>query len=213
MAKNESKTKYLELPCRFEWAKVFPENMDRTGPNNSWADHGGAYTVDVILTKDVFQQLEAAGSQKKPLVLVDGKWQGLNQLGKKDFNDAFEEADEVKIKLKRNHSSPFPQYGGPPPVGHADGTYWSLQDDGLIGNGSEGIVYVSVYETGSYTGTRLDRMQILHHVEYESDYDPEAGPRGFPNREEKRPSPKSTKKTSAKAPAPSREELDDEIPF
>lgn len=214
MADKKSNTTYLELPAIFEWARVFPENMDKVGANNAYAGTNGAYTVDVILTKDVFQQLEDAGSQKTPLVKgKDDKWISEKNWRSKEqgksYLDALDEAEHVKVKLVRKHDAPF-TYGGPPQVAHADGTPWSFRDDGPIGNFSKGIAYVSVYEAGGLKGTRLDGIQVMELVEYERpepDGDDDYQPRGFriPDRT------KGAEKPKAKAPA--KQIVEDEIPF
>jgi hypothetical protein len=216
MAEKKSNTVYLELPATFEWAKVFPENKDTTGANNELVGTGGAYSVDAIFTKDVFQQLEDAGSQKTPQIKnKDGKWLSEKKWKTKEqgisYLDALEEATELKVKLVRKHDAPY-TYGGPPQVAHVDGTPWDINDDGLIGNGTKGILYVSVYEAGGLKGTRLDGVQVIEHVAYESDREDD-GPRGFkiPNRaatkEEAKPQVKS------KAKQATREMIEDEIPF
>ena len=216
--KKKSNTTYLQLPATFEWAKVFPENMDKDGPNGAYQGHGGAYTIDLIMSKEVFQQLEDAGSQKTPSVQnKDGKWLGEKQWKTKEqgisYLDALEEAETVKVKLIRKHDAPY-TYGGPPQVAHADGTPWDIKDDGTIGNGSSGIAYISVYQAGGLMGTRLDGIQVMEHVEYISDYEPdEEGESGGRIR-----MPDRTKGTEGKvkkpaATKPKVEPIEDEIPF
>lgn len=219
-----SNTTYLELPVTFEWAKVFSENRDKTGPNNAYEGFGGAYTVDCIMSKEVFQQLEDAGSQKTPSVQnKDGKWLGERQWKTKEqgisYVDALDNATEVKVKLMRKHEAPF-TYGGPPQVAHADGTPWDINDDGLIGNGSKGIAYVSVYQAGGLMGTRLDGIQVMELVEppardSDDDYVPQFR---IPNRTGQTTAPKAqepagkVKKEPAKKPA-LEDDLNDILPF
>lgn len=232
--KKKSNTVYLELPAVFEWAKVFTENMDKTGPNDAYVSHGGAYTVDAIMTKDVFQQLKDAGSQAAPSVFHEGKWYSKKMIDKiieaaemqgeeapmPTYAKLFSKAEKVKVKFKRKHDAPY-TYGGPPQVAHADGTPWDINDDGLIGNESSGIIYASVYEAGGLKGTRLDGLQVMNHVQYDSGYDPdedgEYQPRGFriPNRTGQTGKPKA-KEPSGKAankPAKKPAMIEDEIPF
>lgn len=219
---KKSNTTYLELPATFEWAKVFPENMDKTGPNNAYVGHGGAYTVDLILTKEVYQQLEEVGSQKSPsLKTKSGKWLGEKQWKTREqgisYVDALDEADEVKVKLIRKHEAPY-TYGGAPQVAHADGTAWDLRTDGLIGNGSKGIAYVSVYQAGGLMGTRLDGIQVLELVEPPPREDGEDyEPRGFriPDRTGQKEAPKPQEPVGKvkKEPAKKPDMVEDEIPF
>jgi hypothetical protein len=222
MADTKSKTIYLELPAVFEWAKVFPENMDKVGANNAYAGTSGAYTVDLILTKDVFQQLEDAGSQKTPSILnKDGKWMSEKNWRSKEqgksYMDALDEAETVKVKLVRKHDAPY-TYGGPPQVAHADGTPWGIQEDGLIGNGSKGIAYVSVYEAGGLKGTRLDGLQIMELVEPpardpDEEYEPRSGGFKIPNRTTTSAAPKAKEAPVKKAAAKKVEDIEDIIPF
>lgn len=226
MADKKSNTIYLELPAIFEWARVFPENMDKTGANNAYADTNGAYTIDAIMTKEVFQQLEDAGSQKTPLVKgKDDEWVSEKNWRSKEqgkaYLDALDEATHVKVKLVRKHDAPY-TYGGPPQVAHVDGTPWDFKTDGTIGNGSKGILYVSVYQAGGLKGTRLDGVQVMEHVEYErpepdEDDDGEYQPRGFriPDRTGQTEKPKA-EEPSGKAenkPAKKPAMIEDEIPF
>lgn len=219
MAEKKSNTVYLELPATFEWARVFPENKDTKGANGSLEGTGGAYSIDAIIRPDVYQQLVDAGSQKVASIkAADGKWLSekkwrAKEQGGVSFLDAFDNATEVKVKLDRKHDAPY-TYGGPPQVAHVDGTPWDINDDGLIGNGSKGILYVSVYEAGGLKGTRLDGVQVIEHVAFESERedDTQRGPFRIPNRAaatpEAKPEVKAKAKAVSKAPM-----VEDEIPF
>lgn len=222
--RKKSNTTYLELPAEFEWAKIFPENYDKTGPNGAYESHGGAYTIDGILTKEVFKQLKDAGSQATALVPYEDNWytkKKIDELTAMDeeeetmpsYAKLFAKADKVKVKFKRKHDAPY-TYGGAPQVAHVDGTPWDIDEDGLIGNGSKGILYVSVYEAGGLKGTRLDGIQVLEHVEYQSDYDEDAGGGGFkiPDRTAAQTT-KPKKPTKATASKKTEEVEDEEIPF
>ncbi len=196
MAEKSSKTKYLQLNATFEWCKVFPENYDKTGPDGAYEGHDGAYTVDLLLDDEEYNKLRAAGSQKQS----------------KDTEDGLH-----RVKIIRKHTAPY-TYGGAPQVAHIDGTPWDISKDGLIGNGSKGVAYVSVYQVKGRYGTRLDGIQILEHVSYESEDDD--APRGFriPDRSGLTSAPKQNRpsetaaKQPAKKPAP-KQLIDDEIPF
>jgi hypothetical protein len=56
---------------------------------------------------------------------------------------------------------------GVPTVVKSDNTPWDVEVDGLIGNGSEVAVSLSVYDTSrkSIVGTRLDRVKVIKHVQ------------------------------------------------
>jgi hypothetical protein len=90
--------------------------------------------------------------------------------------------------------------GGEPTVVKADGTKWDYDEDGPIGNGSTVEVVLSVYDTSrkAIVGTRLDKVKVLEHKAYNPDGDDEV-------EEEVKP--------AAKAKAPAKMELEDEIPF
>jgi hypothetical protein len=55
----------------------------------------------------------------------------------------------------------------PPKVVDADGN--DIPDDVLIGNGSEAVVNVAVYDAGRYKGHRLQAVKITNLVEYTGD--------------------------------------------
>ena len=195
MAEKKSNTTYLQLEAVFEWCKVFPENYDKTGPDGAYEGHDGAYTVDLLLTDEEYEKLTKAGSQKTAKQTTDG----LN-----------------RVKVIRKHTAPY-TYGGAPQVAHIDGTSWDIRKDGLIGNGSKGIAYVSVYKVKGRYGTRLDGLQIMEHVAVEDD--PDAPRTGFriPDRSGQATGTKQAQpveKTAAKpAKQPAKQLVEDEIPF
>lgn len=176
------------------YPRLFEFNRDKKGPNDQWETHGGATSIDLIVTDEEFQKLKDAGSQKQ---LKDD-----------------DEGNQV-VKLIRKWEAPYPQYAGPPEVAHADGTPWNVEEDGLIGNGSEVIVYVSVYDTKGYRGTRLDAVQVIEHVKYESDSEYTKGFK-FPNMSQSSDSEGTPKKETKKKVTSSKFTpaiADDEIPF
>lgn len=216
MSEKENKTKFLQLHGIFEWAKVFEETRDMIGANGAYEACDGACTLDLIVTPDVYQQLADTGSQKSPLILdKNGKWRGERTWSSKEqgksFLDALEEADQLKVKLVRKWKAPH-TYGGAPQVAHVDGSAWSLQEDGLIGNGSKGIAYVSVYEAKGLVGTRLDGVQVLEHVVYDNGGDDTGAPTGPRFKDYTADTPKAVTKAKA-APKKAELEEDSEIPF
>lgn len=193
---DKKKAVTLALRGKVKWAKVFEQNRDKEGPNGVWKDEGGRYTINIVVDDITKQALKDAKSQKRV---------------KEDS-----EGDEV-VQVERRHNPPtgkdgtvYHAYGGPPRVIHADKSPWDIDEDGLIGNGSEAIVYVSVYEAGGLMGTRLEAVQVLDHVVYESDnsdYDPLAYLGVKDMSEDAKPKAKSSKKKK------SSEVEEDEIPF
>lgn len=140
----------IELEGIANWAKVFEFNRDK---NEDFHGEGGAYTVEVQLEKEELDKLTKSGSRLKPKLTDDG----------------------ISIRFKRKHinQSGIEEFGGPPKVVDADKN--PFPDDTLIGNGSKVKVYVSVYDTKMGKGTRLEGMQVLDLVEYESDYEEGSG--------------------------------------
>lgn len=106
----------------------------------------------------------------------------------------------TRVRFKRKWQE---QYGGgEPEVVKADGSKWDYDEDGPIGNGSKVEVTLSVYDTSRklIVGTRLEKVKVVEHKPYNPDADDE----------EEAPPPKAA---APKAKAPSKEELEDEIPF
>lgn len=136
-------TQLIELEGIASWAKVFENIRDM---NTDFHGEGGAYTVDVQLEKEELDKLTKSGSRLKPKLGDDG----------------------VSIRFKRKHVHPggIEELGGPPKVVGPDK---ELLDNVLIGNGSRVKVYVSVYDTKLGKGTRLEGMQVVDLVEYESE--------------------------------------------
>lgn len=189
-------SKRYYITAHIDWAKVFEQNRDKTGPNNAWEDRGGACTVVAWLDEEAQKIFKDSGSRMT-------------------YQKKYDEAEGEKITLKdakgrkaiqfrRYWTHPlYPELGGAPNVVHADGTPWDIKEDGLIGNGSVAIICFTVYDTKTGPGTRLEGLQIIEHVPYESDKEYEE-PTMFKPREEK---PKTKQQTKSK-PA-----LEDDIPF
>lgn len=187
MADKKSNTKYLELPGKIKWARLFEFNRDMKGYKGAYEDCEGAYTAVAVFTDDVMEELRRSGSQKKGTKTEDG----------------------TEVKLIRKHlNEKFPSLGGPPQVAHADGTPWDAEVDGLIGNGSDVIFYISIYGE-DIIGTRLNGVQVINHVEYESDYE------GFkmPDRTADKPKKAAPSKPKAKKADAEEDMPNDVIPF
>lgn len=168
------------------WMRVFEQNRDLTGFDNALEDIGGQTIMDIDLTADEFAKL------KKAKFMSDGKLSP-------------EDSGLTRVRLKRKWTE---QYGGgAPEVLKADGTKWDYDVDGAIGNGSTVAVVVSVYDTGrkAIYGSRLEKIKVLEHVPYVKDDFAGVGMTEEPKAKEP-----SAPKTKAE---PSRQELDDEIPF
>lgn len=193
MTDNKSTTKYIEIECPVEWAKVFEQNRDKEGPNGAYKSHGGAYSIDLLLDEANLKILADSGSQK-----AAGR--------AKAFNDA--PAGFKRVNITRKHEAPF-TYGGPPQVAKADGTAWDINEDGLIGNGSTAVVHLAVYEGGGLIGTRIEGLQVIKHQVYESE-----STGGGPRFKDRSADAETIGEKSESKPADTASDVvEDEIPF
>lgn len=140
-------TKLIELEGTARWAKVFEFNKDK---NEDYHGEGGAYTIDMLLEKEELDKLSESGSRLSPKVAEDG----------------------IVIRFKRKHVHPggIEAFGGAPRVVLEGGE--DFPADTLIGNDSRVRVYVTVYDTKMGKGTRLEAVEVLELVEYESENKP-----------------------------------------
>jgi len=138
-------TVVIEIPATLEWAKLFETNRDN-GEYDVETD--GATTVDIIV--------DAAGDR----IVKDS---GIRQVGKPT------DGGGTRYKMKRPWKDKFGRdwAAGAPDVYGPDGSRWSLDTDGLIGNGSTGIVFVEVYDTKMGKGCRLKAVQVVKAVKFE----------------------------------------------
>ena len=134
----------IDVKGKISWAKVFESNRDRADFHQST---DGAYKVTVTTDKATAKTLEKEGCRKKI----------------KEGDDGFE------VTFDRPHVGNHDWQGGAPIVADITGKAWDLDEKGLIGNGSEGIVKVEIYPTQMGKGTRLLGLQVLEHVVYESE--------------------------------------------
>ena len=139
-----------------EWAKIFEDNRDMVGFDGAYEECQGAYTVNQILSKEDFEKLKAAKSQKKPNQkrLMDG---------------------ELVLKFERKHlvtnryGKEITQAGGAPKVVDQDGQPWDVDIQGTIGNGSVAKVtnLISTFQGRDgkeYARTSLVSVKIFEHV-------------------------------------------------
>lgn len=150
-----AKTEYVTLRGRGFYCKFFEDNRDMEGYDGSAREHDGQYTVNLEMDSDNFNSLSATGSTAAEYA--------------KETDDGL-----MSVKLKRKHvvmsrtGELLEWAGGAPKVFHKDGTTkWDREDDGLIGNGSELEVVVSVYKAGRAYGTRIEKVRVVDHVPYE----------------------------------------------
>ena len=140
----------LALKGEFLYPKVFEQTRDLKGPDGVWEEYGGKTTITVLLDADEVKKLVDSGSGKQVTKLSD------------------DGRAMVRFDRPWTHGK-FPQYGGAPAVVKADGrTRWDIDEDGLIGNGSQGVVHLTTYDSKGRVGTRLEGVQVLEHVPYVS---------------------------------------------
>lgn len=178
-------TRKVKLTGLIYWAKVFSENRDLTGFENALVDIGGQTSVDVEMDSENMAKLSKARSMKKGSPSQDNE--GL-----------------TRVKFTRKWTENYG--GGAPTVTKEDGQLWDYDMDGTIGNGSEGEVILSVYDTSrkGIVGTRLDKIKVTKHKPYVKDED----------EDEPAPTPKAVAKPPAATTQPSTTaHLDDDIPF
>lgn len=151
-----AKSKYLKLKGTAKWAKVFEDNRDTTGWNDTLVDVGGQYVIDVALDEDSLMDLSASGSQTVDYPKVD-------------------DDGETYFRFKRIHEKKnaagevLDWASGAPEVIKADGSEWDFEDDGPIHNGSEVEITVCVYDAGK-VGTRLEKVKVIEPAPVPADF-------------------------------------------
>ena len=141
-------TRIVKLRGKGYWAKVFESNRDLTGYDNALVDVGGQTTIDVDLDDRHFALLQKSRSMLRGSPSPDNE--GL-----------------TRVKFKRKWQEKYG--GGEPKIERADGSAWDMNIDGLIGNGSDVEVILSVYDTSrkNIVGTRLDKVRVINNIPYE----------------------------------------------
>jgi len=194
--RKKSTAQLVELECEIEWAKVFGFNRDKTGPDGVWEETEGRTSVVAKLTQEQFKYLKSLGVQKQA----------------KDVDDQ----GRIKVQFTRKWVDKFPNWGGAPRVLNADGSDFNPDEQGLIGNGTKAIVFISVYQAGKLVGTRLEGLQVLDLVEYVSDKPATENYSRVPAIDRTKKDTKSfadDEKGSNNYTENTKQELDDEIPF
>ena len=166
-------TKTIELTGILEWAKVFESNRD-TGDYDQETD--GSLTIDIILDDSNLKLMKDSGVRKEGKPDPDGRG--------------------VRVKFKRPWKDMYGRdwASGPIKVYTPSGEDW-LDTDGLIGNGSVGVVFVDVYDTTKGVGSRLVGVQVIDHVVFDSDdsmSSPAIKPKVYTPSQTKAPTPTPT---------------------
>ena len=130
-----AKATYIYITGIGNWCKFYEHNKDSFGDKEF-------YSVDMLLDEDNAKRLSATGAKQKLLVQEDGL---------------------VKVKIRRNHENPIPEFGGPPVVMDIEGKPFT----DLIGNGSKLTLKLCVYNSKFGKGVRLEKVRIDELVKYE----------------------------------------------
>lgn len=141
-----------------EWAKIFEDNREMSGFEGIYEECEGAYVLTQVLSKEEFEKLKKAGTQKKPIQkrLMEG-----------EIAVKFER----KHLVKKNDGTVIPQAGGAPKVLNSQGKKWDVEVDGLIGNGSIAEVTNLITSFKGQEGkmisrTSLIKVKIIEHIPY-----------------------------------------------
>lgn len=148
-------SKFVTIKGKAYWARVFEENRDMEGFEGLAADTNGQYTINVVLETEDVRKLAEANSQAVdyPKTVTDEDGNGIVAYRFK------------RVQEKRNRAGELLEWAsGAPKVIGPDGSPWSIEDNGLIGNGSEVELTVVVYKAGRNYGTRLEKVKVLNHI-------------------------------------------------
>lgn len=158
-----------------EYAKIFPQNADMGSPTGSKAAKavhakGGQYIVNAYFTsEDQIEELLKAGLDPTPMN-SQRILEGNADFGIGKFIKLKRDVMDVIKTFENKGEETTVNYGGPVGVvnltnGPENKTWWSLEDDGLIGNGTRAMVQFEMYANGA--GLRLKNVGITEHVPYE----------------------------------------------
>lgn len=158
-----------------EWAKVFPENLDKGDPkgNNAAravAAKGGQFIVNAYFTsEEQIEQLLSDGLQ--PVVQGHPRIiEGNAAYGVGKFIKLKRAVSDVKTFRTKSGEETTKNFGGVPGVVNlTDGVKskrpWSFEEDGPLGNGTQAKVQFETYVNGG--GVRLLNVGVTDHVVFE----------------------------------------------
>jgi hypothetical protein len=180
MAKGE--TTWKTYPCKLKYAKVFNENMD-TGLDDDgkpieadWAEtirnRGGKWSTDMCITEATKDKMISDGIPEVTL--------GYAQFKADDEFEGHPWRYNVKryvITGMKDRKTGEPVLNDPPSLGNLkelyegdDGrthaSHWKYED-GLIGNGSDANVTLSIYKNGNKRIIALQKIGLVEVVPYE----------------------------------------------
>ena len=156
-----------------EYAKVFEGNRDMGGDDNNAAKkakrHNGQYVVNAYFTsQDQVEELLEAGMDPKPMG-NDRVKQG-NDFGIGKYVKLSRMHDHVMTFTDKKGNPTEVDFGGSPKVvnltnGVENKSWWTLEDDGTLGNGTKAKVQFETYSNGA--GLRLIAIGVTDHVAWE----------------------------------------------
>lgn len=158
-----------------EYAKIFPKNADMGSPTGSKAAKavhmkGGQYIVNAYFTsQDQIDELVKAGLDLAPMN-SQRILEGNADFGIGKFIKLKRDVKDVIKTFENKGEETTVNYGGPVGVvnltnGPENKAWWSLEDDGMIGNGTRAMVQFEMYANGA--GLRLKNIGVTEHVPYE----------------------------------------------
>jgi hypothetical protein len=156
-----------------EYPRVFEGNRDMGGDKNNAAikaaKHNGQYVVNAYFTsEEQIEELLEAGMQPKPL--GNDRVKEGNNFGICKFVKLTRMHDHKMTFSDKNGKETEVDFGGAPKVvnltnGTENKTWWSLEEDGELGNGTRAKVQFETYSNGA--GLRLLAVGVTDHVSYE----------------------------------------------
>jgi len=167
----------FDMKMVLEYTRVFEENYDKGDPEapvksaqGTVAKKGGQTTLNAYFTSEADKEkLIAAGLDLKPMghdrIKKGNQEFGIGEYIKLNRNYK----DNIKVFENKKGGTTEINYGGLPKVldfrDPPNKKIWTVEDGGLVGNGSEAIVRFDLYSDGA--GLRLEALAITKLVEYE----------------------------------------------
>lgn len=162
--------KTVIVECEVEWAKLREEDRDM-GPNDgsdmaiNMQAKQGVYVANLILTEDTKNKMIADGVPNKglqaQLFKTDKEGRMYYKATRPHFNPKFRNQETGEQGVTIGAPAMFKKVGN----SHVP---WDWETDGLIGNGSEVIAKLHVWE-GKIT--QLEKVSVVNHVVFESKVD------------------------------------------
>jgi len=167
----------FDMKMVLEYTRVFEENYDKGDPEapvksaqGTVAKKGGQTTLNAYFTSEADKEkLIAAGLDLKPMghdrIKKGNQEFGIGEYIKLNRNYK----DNIKVFENKKGGTTEINYGGLPKVldfrDPPNKKIWTVEEGGLVGNGSEAIVRFDMYSDGA--GLRLEALAITKLVEYE----------------------------------------------